>query len=208
MPESVRFRCDIRKHPYIIPLGFCRTPLYPTGWIVSKISPPEYRCALRWRMVPCFRCREANTNAILILRIAGIQVWFHGKLRVYNAMFATLACYIRGWCISWTSSKGQQYERADICGGIDWDLGQDNFMTLNIGYSYQLDFTGVTSKSPGNMKWPCGWILIMSRFFTWRKRKARKSIAMISRVRMPLNCFNFSRNENKITTSHNPVFSL
>ena len=72
------------------------------------------------------------------------------KLRVYNAgMFATFKPVYAGVMYQLNQYKNNNTHGLIIIGGIDWDLGQDDFMTLNVGYSYQLDFTGVTSKSRG-----------------------------------------------------------
>jgi type IX secretion system PorP/SprF family membrane protein len=72
------------------------------------------------------------------------------KLMVYNAgMFATFKPAYAGVMYQLNKYSNNSTNGLIIVGGIDWDLGQDNFMTLNVGYSYQLDFTGVTSKSRG-----------------------------------------------------------
>lgn len=102
------------------------------------------------------------------------------KLRVYNAgMFATFKPVYAGAMYQLNQYKNNNTHGLIIIGGIDWDLGKDDFMTLNVGYSYQLDFTGVTSKSRGQHE-----ITIRMNFNNVaisgpKKKKAKKLTAII-----------------------------
>jgi type IX secretion system PorP/SprF family membrane protein len=75
---------------------------------------------------------------------------FQQKLQVYTTGFySTFKPVYAGVMYQLNKFSGSSTNGIIFTGGVDWDLGADNAVTMNVGYSYQMDFTGVTTKSQG-----------------------------------------------------------
>lgn len=146
----LRFRYDINEHPVHNSLGFAVHHLTRPDESFQNISTkiPMRFTITYGAMFPVSRGKYKRNIDFYVSPVFKFD--FQEKLRVYNAgMFATFKPIYAGAMYQFNKFSNNSTHGLIFVGGVDWDLGQDNFMTLNVGYSYQLDFTGVTSKSRG-----------------------------------------------------------
>jgi len=146
----LRFRYDINKHPVHNSLGFAVHHLTRPDESFQNISTKiPMRFTITYGAIfPVSRGKYKRNIDFYVSPVFKFD--FQEKLRVYNAgMFATFKPIYAGVMYQFNKYNNNSTQGLIFVGGVDWDLGQDNFMTLNVGYSYQLDFTGVTSKSRG-----------------------------------------------------------
>ncbi|MCC6571787.1 MAG: PorP/SprF family type IX secretion system membrane protein [Chitinophagales bacterium] len=146
----LRFRYDIRKNPVHNSLGFAVHHLTRPDESFQNIDTKiPMRFTVHYgAMFPVMRGKYKREVAFYLSPVFKFD--YMEKLRVYNAgMFATIKPVYAGVMYQLNQFSNNSTQSAIFTGGIDWDMGKDNFMTLNVGYSYQLDFTGVTSKSRG-----------------------------------------------------------
>ncbi|MEN9447445.1 MAG: hypothetical protein RJA25_735 [Bacteroidota bacterium] len=146
----LRFRYDINKHPVHNSLGFAVHHLTRPDESFQNISTkiPMRFTVTYGAMFPVSRGKYKRNIDFYISPVFKFD--YQGKLQVYNAgMFSTFKPVYAGVMYQLNKFSNNSTHGLIFVGGVDWDLGPDNFMTLNVGYSYQLDFTGVTSKSKG-----------------------------------------------------------
>ncbi|MCB0507371.1 MAG: PorP/SprF family type IX secretion system membrane protein [Bacteroidetes bacterium] len=146
----LRFRYDIHDRPVHNSLGFAVHHLTRPDESFQNISTkvPMRFTVSYGAIFPISRGKNKRNIDFYVSPVFKFD--FQEKLRVYNAgMFATFKPLYAGVMYQFNKYSNQSSQGLIFVGGIDWDLGVDNFMTLNVGYSYQLDFTGVTSKSRG-----------------------------------------------------------
>ena len=75
---------------------------------------------------------------------------FQQKLQVYTTgVYATFKTVYAGALYQLNKFSGTSTNGIIFTGGLDWDFGKDDNVTMNVGYSYQMDVTGVTTKSQG-----------------------------------------------------------
>lgn len=146
----LRFRYNIHKHAVHNSFGFAVHHLTRPDESFQNINTkiPMRFTVSYGAMFPVSRGKYKRNVDFYVSPV--LKFDYMNKLRVYNAgMFATFKPVYAGAMYQLNQYKNNNTHGLIIIGGIDWDLGKDDFMTLNVGYSYQLDFTGVTSKSRG-----------------------------------------------------------
>lgn len=146
----LRFRYDIHKRPVHNSLGFAVHHLTRPDESFENISTkiPMRFTVTYGAIFPVSRGKYKRSVDFYVSPVFKFD--FQEKLRVYNAgMFATFKPIYAVAMYQFNKFSNNSTHGLIFVGGIDWDLGKDNLMTLNVGYSYQLDFTGVTTKSRG-----------------------------------------------------------
>jgi len=146
----LRFRYDIHKHAVHNSLGFAVHHLTRPDESFENISTriPMRFTVTYGAMFPVSRGRYKRNVDFYVSPVFKFD--YQNKLQVYNTgMFATFKPVYAGVMYQLNKFSNNSTHGMVFVGGVDWDLGQDDFMTLNVGYSYQLDFTGVTTKSRG-----------------------------------------------------------
>ncbi|MCW3117750.1 MAG: rane protein [Chitinophagaceae bacterium] len=146
----LRFRYDIHDHPVHNAVGFAVHHLTRPDESFENISTKiPMRFTVHYgSMFPVSRGRNKRNIDFYISPVFKFD--FMEKLRVYNAgSFVTFKPVYAGVMYQLNKFSNNSTHGLIFVGGIDWDMGKDDFMTLNVGYSYQMDFTGVTSKSHG-----------------------------------------------------------
>jgi type IX secretion system PorP/SprF family membrane protein len=99
-------------------------------------------------MFPIYRGKNSREPAFYLSPVFKFD--FQQKLQVYTiGTYATFKPLYAGVMYQLNKFSGTSTNGIIFTGGLDWDLGQDNNVTMNVGYSYQMDFTGVTTKSQG-----------------------------------------------------------
>ncbi|MBK9793491.1 MAG: PorP/SprF family type IX secretion system membrane protein [Sphingobacteriales bacterium] len=171
----LRFRYDIHKHPVHNSLGFAVHHLTRPDESFENISTriPMRFTVTYGAMFPVSRGKYKRNIDFYVSPVFKFD--FMEKLRVYNTgMFATFKPVYAGVMYQLNKFSDNSTHGLIFVGGIDWDLGQDNFMTLNVGYSYQLDFTGVTSKSRGQHEVTMRMNFNNVAIFSPKKKKGKK----------------------------------
>ena len=146
----LRFRYNINEHPVHNSIGFAVHHLTRPDESFENISTKiPMRFTVHYgAMFPISRGRNKRNIDFYLSPVFKFD--FMNKLRVYNVgTYVTFKPIYVGVMYQLNKFSNNSTHGMIFTGGIDWDMGKDNFMTLNIGYSYQMDFTGVTSKSHG-----------------------------------------------------------
>lgn len=177
----LRFRYSINDHPVHNSLGFAVHHLTRPDESFENIST---RIPMRFTVT--YGCmfpvsRGKNKRNIDFYLSPVFKFDFMQKLRVYNlGMLSTFKPIYAGVMYQLNKFDGNQTHGLIFIGGVDWDLGKDDFMTLNVGYSYQLDFTGVTSKSRGQHEVTLRMNFNNVALYSPKKKKGKK-----------INCYDF-----------------
>jgi type IX secretion system PorP/SprF family membrane protein len=146
----LRFRYDINDHPVHNSLGFAVHHLTRPDESFENIATKiPMRFTVHYgSMFPI--SRGSNKRNIDFYLSPVFKFDFMEKLRVYNlGAITTFKPVYAGVMYQMNRFRDNNTHGLIITGGVDWDFGADDFMTMNVGYSYQLDFTGVTSRSRG-----------------------------------------------------------
>lgn len=147
----LRFKFDINDKPVHNSIGFAVSHLTrPDESFLNIDTKIPMRFTVHYgSMFPVYSRRMYNRDPMFYVSPV-FKFDYQGKLRTYNAGFYTTFKPVYTG-VMYQMSKIRMYNTHGlvILGGIDWDMGYDDMMTLNIGYSYQIDFTGVTTKSRG-----------------------------------------------------------
>jgi type IX secretion system PorP/SprF family membrane protein len=146
----LRFRYDIYERPVHNSLGFAVHHLTRPDESFENISTKvPMRFTVHYGSIfPISRSRNKRNIDFYLSPVFKFD--FMEKLRVYNAgTYVTFKPMYVGVMYQLNKYKLSSTHGIIFAGGVDWDLGRENLMTLNVGYSYQMDFTGVTTKSHG-----------------------------------------------------------
>lgn len=146
----LRFRYDIHDHPVHNSIGFAVHHLTRPDESFENISTKiPMRFTVHYgAMFPISRGKNKRNIDFYLSPVFKFD--FMEKLRVYNAgTFVTFKPVYVGVMYQLNKFSDNSTHGLIFTGGLDWDFGADDFMTMNVGYSYQMDFTGVTSKSRG-----------------------------------------------------------
>jgi len=171
----LRFRYNIHKHAVHNSLGFSVHHLTRPDESFENIST---RIPMRFTvnygaMFPVSRGKYKRNVDFYISPVFKFD--YQEKLQVYNAgMFATFKPVYAGVMYQLNKYSNNSSQGLIFIGGVDWDLGKDDFMTMNVGYSYQLDFTGVTSKSRGQHEVTIRMNFNNVAIFSPKKKKGKK----------------------------------
>ena len=147
----MRFRFDINDRPVHNSIGFAVSHLTrPDESFLNIESKIPMRFTLHYgSMFPIYSKRMYNRDPMFYISPV-FKFDYQSKLRVYNAGFyTTFKPIYTGIMYQLNKYRFDNTHGLIILGGIDWDLGYDEMITLNIGYSYQIDFSGVGTKSRG-----------------------------------------------------------
>jgi type IX secretion system PorP/SprF family membrane protein len=171
----LRFRYDIHKHPVHNSLGFAVHHLTRPDESFQNISTkiPMRFTVTYGAIFPVSRGKYKRNVDFYVSPVFKFD--YQEKLQVYNAgMFATFKPVYAGVMYQLNKFSNNSTQGLIFVGGIDWDLGKDDFMTMNVGYSYQLDFTGVTSKSRGQHEITIRMNFNNVAIFQPKKKKGKK----------------------------------
>jgi type IX secretion system PorP/SprF family membrane protein len=146
----LRFRYNINDHPVHNSIGFAVHHLTRPDESFENISTkiPMRFTAHYGTMFPISRGRNKRNIDFYLSPVFKFD--FMEKLRVYNVgTYVTFKPMYVGVMYQMNKFSNNSTHAMIFGGGLDWDLGKDEFMTLKVGYSYQMEITGVTTKSHG-----------------------------------------------------------
>ena len=146
----LRYRFDINDHPVHNSFGFAVHHLTRPDESFENINTKiPMRFTVHYgSMFPVSRGWDKRKVDFYLSPVFKFD--FMEKLRVYNmGLYTTYKPIYVGAMYQMNQYRKNNTHSIIIIGGIDWDLGADDFVTLNVGYSYQADITGVTTKSRG-----------------------------------------------------------
>lgn len=146
----LRFRFKMGKHNAHNAIGFAVHHLTrPDESFLNIETKVPMRFTVHYgSMLPIVRSKLKREPSFYLSPVFKFD--FQEKLRVYTAgSYATFRPLYAGVLYQLNQFNGSSTNGLIFTGGIDWDLGKDNEVTTNVGYSYQMDFTGVTTKSKG-----------------------------------------------------------
>lgn len=147
----LRFKFNIKDRPVHNSLGFAVSHLTrPDESFLNIETKIPMRFTIHYgSMFPVFSKKSYSRDPMFYISPV-FKFDYQAKLRVYNAGFyTTFKPIYTGIMYQMNKFKFSNTHGLIILGGIDWDMGYDDMMTLNIGYSYQMDFSGVGTKSRG-----------------------------------------------------------
>ncbi|MCB9034414.1 MAG: PorP/SprF family type IX secretion system membrane protein [Chitinophagales bacterium] len=145
-----RFKFDIRENPVHNSIGFAVSHLtQPDESYLNIATKVPMRFTVHYgSMFPIFGNKYKREPIMYISPVFKFD--YQNKIRVYNAgFFTTFKPLYSGIMYQLNKLDFNNTHGLIITGGINWDMGMDEAMTLNVGYSYQMDFTGVETKSRG-----------------------------------------------------------
>jgi type IX secretion system PorP/SprF family membrane protein len=147
----MRFKFDINDHPVHNSIGFAVSHLTrPDESFLNLETRIPMRFTLHYgSMFPIYSKKMYNRDPMFYLSPV-FKFDYQGKIRVYDAGFyTTFKPVYTGVMYQMNKLSTQNTHGLIILGGIDWDFGYDAAMTLNVGYSYEIDFVGVGTRSRG-----------------------------------------------------------
>jgi type IX secretion system PorP/SprF family membrane protein len=147
----LRFKFDINDKPVHNSLGFAVSHLTrPDESFLNIETKIPMRFTVHYgSMFPIYSRKMYNRDPMFYISPV-FKFDYQSKIRSYHAGFyTTFKPIYTGIMYQFSKYKFSDTHGLIILGGIDWDLGKDDMMTLNVGYSYQIDFVGVGTKSRG-----------------------------------------------------------
>lgn len=147
----LRFKFDINDKPVHNSFGFAVSHLTrPDESFLNIETKIPMRFTIHYgSMFPIYSKKMYNRDPMFYISPV-FKFDYQSKIRSYHAGFyTTFKPIYTGIMYQLSKFSYSNTHGLIILGGVDWDLGKDDMMTLNVGYSYQIDFVGVGTKSRG-----------------------------------------------------------